>query len=55
MKPRGPKLPCSNYFLGGGHTQEVATTRATMEIIQDSVIFVDGQTLTNNGVEPTLI
>ena len=42
IEQSGLEVPCVNDFLGGGHTQEVATTRATMEIIQDSVIFVDG-------------
>jgi hypothetical protein len=55
MKQSGIEVPCSNDFLGGGHTLYVTTTSATMEIIQDSVLFVDGKTSPKNGVDPMLI
>jgi hypothetical protein len=55
MKQCGPEVPCSNDFLGGGHIREVTTASAAMEIIQDSVSFVDGQTSMKNGVDPMSI
>jgi hypothetical protein len=55
MKQHGLEVPCSNDFLGGGHTREVTTASAAMEIIQDSVSFIDGQTSMKNGVDPTSV
>jgi hypothetical protein len=55
MKQCGPEVPCSNDFLGGGHTREVTTASAAMEIVQDSVSFVDGQTSMKDGVDPMSI
>jgi hypothetical protein len=55
MKQRGPEVPCSNAFLGGGHAQEVATASATMEIVQDSLNIVNGQTSVKDGVYPASI
>jgi hypothetical protein len=52
MKQCGTKVSCSNDFLGSGHTREVATTSAAMEIVQVSIIFIDGEALTKNGVDP---
>jgi hypothetical protein len=54
MKQRGPEVPCSIFFGGSGH-REVATARSSMEIVQDSVSFVDGQTSTKNGVDPSFV
>jgi hypothetical protein len=54
-KQRGLELPCSNNFLGVEHTREVTTTSPTMEIVQDFVSFIDGQTSVKNGVELKLI
>jgi hypothetical protein len=51
----GQKYPCSNDFLGGGHTREVTTTSIVVAIIQDFVSFIDGKTSPKNGVDPALI
>jgi hypothetical protein len=55
MKQCGPEVAHSNDFLGGGHSQEVTTASATVEIIQNSVGFVDGQTSMEYGVDPSSI
>jgi len=55
MKQRGLEVPYLNGFLGSGHTQEVTTASASMEFVQDSVIFVNSQTSTKNGFDPTYI
>jgi hypothetical protein len=55
MKQCGPEVPCSNDFLGSGHTQEVTTASVALAIVQDSVIFVNGQTSTKDGVDPASI
>jgi hypothetical protein len=55
VKQCGPKVACSNDFFGGGHTREVTTASITMEIVQDSVFFVDGQTSMKDGFDPVSI
>ena len=55
VKQCGPKVACSNDFLGSGHPREVATTGTIVAIIQDSISFIDGQISTKNGVDPTSI
>jgi hypothetical protein len=55
VKQSGPEIAHSNYFLGGGHPEEVTTTSVTMEIIQNSISFVDGQTSMEDGVDPSSI
>jgi hypothetical protein len=55
MKQCGLEVSCLNDFLGGGHPSEVATAGVAMEIMQDSISFVDGQTSTEYGVDPMSI
>jgi hypothetical protein len=55
MKQSGPEVSCSNDFLGGRHTREVTTASAVVEIIQDSVGFVDGKTSPKDGIDPASV
>jgi hypothetical protein len=55
MKQSGPEVSCSNDFLGGGHTREVTTASIIVEIIQDSVSFVDGKTSSKDGIDPSSV
>jgi hypothetical protein len=41
--------------LDGGHTLEVTTASTIVEIVQDSINFVDGKTSLKNGFDPELI
>jgi hypothetical protein len=55
MKKSGPEVSCSNDFLGGRSIQEVTTASVAAEIIQNSVIFVDGKTSLKDGIEPVSV
>jgi hypothetical protein len=55
MKQSGPEVPRSDDFLGSRHTREVTPASVIVEIIQDSVGFVNGKTSPKNGVDPTSI
>jgi hypothetical protein len=55
MKQSGLEVPCSNYFLGGRHTREVATASVVVGIIQDSFIFVNGKTSSKDGIDSASI
>jgi hypothetical protein len=55
MKQCGPKVAFSNDFLGGGHPREVATACTVVVVIQYSIKFIDGQTSTKYGVDPSAI
>ena len=52
MKQCGLEVSFLNDFLGGGNTREVVATSAAMEIVQDSIYFVNGQTSEEYGVDP---
>jgi ABC-type phosphate transport system ATPase subunit len=55
MKQSGQEVPFSSDFLGGGHTQEVTIASASVAIVQDSVIFIDGNTSSKDSVDPSSI
>jgi hypothetical protein len=55
MKQSGLEVSFSDDFLGGGHTREVTTASAIVEIIQDSVDFINGKASPKDRIDPSLV
>jgi hypothetical protein len=55
VKQGRPKVTCSNNLLSSGYSKNMAPTCTTVAVIQDSIGLVNGQALTKNGVDPSLV
>jgi hypothetical protein len=55
MKQSGPEVPFMNDFLGTRHSREVTTYNTDVEIIQDSIDFINGKTSSKYGIYPMSI
>jgi hypothetical protein len=50
VKQGRPKVTCSDNLLSSGYSRNMASTCATVAVIQDSIGLINGQASTKNGV-----
>ena len=55
VKQGRPKVTCSDNFLSSGYSRKMAPTCVAVVVVRDSIGLVNGQELTQNGFDPSLV